>query len=241
MAVKRINKRVFLLFVFSSVLFSQIYGQKNNLPKKETKEDIIVRSSEQINDYLNNKDFLYNTELARTPKTLWQQFLYRIQQIIAEFFYLLEKGGNLVSYIFYAIILFVLIFIILKLLRLNPHHILLRSKKIKMQNLPVFEENINAVDFEKIITEAIQDQNYRKAVRFLYIQFLKILSQNEEIEWKKEKTNKDYKQEMKNSRYISEFSKLTKIYEYVWYGEFTIKEKFFGLVHQDFKQIFNQF
>ena len=241
MTEKRFNKHTVLLFVFLSVFFSVIYGQKSDLPKKETKEDIIVRSSEQITDYLNNEDFLYNTEPARTPETLWQRILYWIQRIIAEFFYLLGKGGNLVSYIFYAIVLTVLIFIILKLLGLSPHHILLRSKKIKMQNLPVFEEDINAVDFEKIIAEAIQDQNYRKAVRFLYIQFLKILSQNEEIEWKKEKTNKDYKQEMKDSIYISEFSKLTKIYEYVWYGEFRIKEKFFNAVYEDFKRIFKNF
>ncbi len=241
MTEKRINKFAFLLFIFLSVFFSVVFGQKSDLPKKETKENIAVRSSEKINTYLNDKDYLYNTEAAQTPETLLQRILYWLLRIIGELFYLLGKGGNLVSYIFYALVLTVLVFIILKLLGLSPHHILLRSKKIKLQNLPVFEEDINTLDFEKIINEAIQNRNYRKAVRFLYIQFLKILSDNEEIEWKKEKTNKDYKQEMKDSMYFSEFSKLTKIYEYVWYGEFKIKESFFNAVYEDFKQIFKNF
>jgi len=233
-----LKKYVFIFFIFLSAFSFFSAGQNINSPKKDTSGIVSIRTSENIHTYLNDKSFLYDTEQAQAPLNLLQRILLWIQQLIFEFFYLLGKGGNLVSYIFYALVLSVLTFIILKLLGLSPHHILLRSKKIKFQNLPVFEEDINTVDFEKIIDEAIKNRNYRKAVRFLYIKFLKILSDNEEIEWKKEKTNKDYKHEMKNSAFFSDFSNLTKIYEHVWYGEFKIKQSFFMTVYEDFTRIF---
>lgn len=223
--------------VFSFNSFGQISGDLI----KDADGILTVRTSENIQNYLNDNFYLYNTEPVQSPETFWQKILFWIQQLIFDFFYLLGKGGNLVSYIFYVVVTATLIFIILKLMGVSPYSLFLRNKKIKLQNLPVFEEDINVFDFEKTINEAIKNKNYRKAVRFLYIKFLKILSENEEIEWKKEKTNKDYKTEMKNSKYSTEFLKLTETYEYVWYGEFKIKNEYFKTVFSDFIRIFNDF
>ena len=241
MLKKGFQIQIFLLLSFISVFSFYAAGQKSDRLKKETDGIISVRTSDKIQDYLNDKDYLYNTEPAQTPESLWQRILFWILQLIAKLIDLLGKGGNLVSYIFYAVVLSVLVYIILKLLGVSPHSLFLRSKKIKSENMPIFEEDINGIDFEKIISEAVENENYRKAVRFLYIKFLKILSDTEQIEWKKEKTNKDYKQEMKSSKFFFEFSKLTNVYEYVWYGEFTIKQAFFHTVFDDFNRIFNDF
>ncbi len=241
MSGKRFKIHFLLLLSFITLFSFYAAGQKSDTLKKETDEIVSVRTSDKTQDFLNDKDYLYDTEPAQNPESLWQRILFWIQQLIFEFLYLLGKGGNLISYIFYALILAALVFVVLKLLGVSPHSLFLRSKKIKMQNIPVFEEDINALDFEKIISEAVENEDYRKAVRFLYIKFLKILSDTEQIEWKKEKTNKDYKREMKSSKFFSEFSKLTKIYEYVWYGEFTIKQTFFYAVFADFNRIFIDF
>ncbi len=231
----------FLLLIFLPVLSFNSYGQKPDSLKKDISGNLNVRTSDKIREYLNDDSFLYDTEIGESPESFWQRILYWFKQLIYEFFCLLGKGGNLVSYIFYAVIFAALVFIILKLMGISPYSLFLRKKKIKLQNLPVFEEDINAVNFEKIISEAVDAGDYRKAVRFLYIKFLKILSENEEIEWKKEKTNKDYKQEMENSKYKKEFSELTKIYEYVWYGEFKINLRLFNKVFSDFTRIFKDF
>jgi len=241
MLKKGVQIQIFLLLSFISVFSFYAAGQKSDCLKKETDGIISVRISDKVLDFLNDKDYLYNTEPAQTPESLWQRLLFWIKYLIAQFFYFLGKGGNLFSYIFYALVLAVLIFVFMKLLGVSPQNLFLRSKKIKPENMPVFEDDINALDFEKIISEAVENENYRKAVRFLYIKFLKILSDTEHIEWKKEKTNKDYKREMKRSKFFSEFSKLTKIYEYVWYGEFKIKQGFFYTVFEDFNRIFNDF
>jgi len=232
---------LFSLFVFLTIFSFNSVGQNSGVLKKDTAGIITVRTSENIQNYLNDDYYLYDTEQAQSPETLWQKILFWIQQLIYEFFYLLGKGGSLVLYIFYAVVTATLIFIILKLLGVSPHSLFLRTKKIKLQDIPVFQDDINAVDFEKTINDAIKNEDYRKAVRFLYIKFLKILSENEEIEWKKEKTNKDYKTEMKNSKYRSEFLNLTETYEYVWYGEFKIKHKIFKTVFSDFNRIFKDF
>ncbi len=241
MHLKRFHIPVFLLFLFMLQFSFYATGQSTDSLKKDTSETINIRTSGKIQKYLNDDYFLYNTEPAQSAKNLWQRIVFWIQQLIFEFFYLLGKGGNLISFIFYAVVLAVLLFIILKLLGVSPHSFFLKTKKIKLSDIPVFEEDISTVDFDKVINLAIKNQDYRKAVRFLYIKTLKLLSEIEEIEWKKEKTNKDYNREMKNSRFFFEFSKLTRFYEYVWYGDFNIKQTFFNTVYGDFNRFFKNF
>ncbi|MEI7487385.1 MAG: hypothetical protein WCJ72_08235 [Chryseobacterium sp.] len=53
---------------------------------------------------------------------------------------------------------------------------------------------------------------------------LKKLSDKKSINWNPEKTNKDYVTELKVPNLKNEFSNLSYIFEYVWYGEFSIDE-----------------
>ncbi|NOZ34536.1 MAG: hypothetical protein GXO80_04470 [Chlorobi bacterium] len=233
--------KVILLFVLSLFLSSEAFSQNNDTIRKDKNSDIQIRSSLKINTYLNDSDFLYDTEPGVSPQTLWQRIWFWIVLLISDLFYFLGKGGNLTAYIFYGLMLFLLVFIILKLMGLSPHHLLMKSRKIHVPDIPVFDDDINAVNFDKIISESVSAEDYRKATRFLYIKFLKLLSENEFIEWKREKTNTDYKREMKNNKYSDEFSYLTKIYEYVWYGEFSISKKFFFSENKRFNRVFNDF
>ncbi len=232
---------IILLFFFLLSLSPETFSQKKNTIRKDNNSDIQIRTSPKINTYLNDSDFLYDTEPVVSPQTLWQRIWFWILGIISEFFYLLGKGGNLTAYIFYGLMLFLLVFIILKLMGLNPHHLLMKSRRILVPDIPVFDDDINAVNFDKIISDALSAEDYRKAIRFLYIKFLKLLSDHEYIEWKREKTNTDYKREMKNNKYSDEFSYLTKIYEYVWYGEFSISKNFFFSENKRFNRVFNDF
>ena len=237
----RISFLKILLGLLFIVLQNVTTAQINNTLKYDKNGKINVRTSEKIQKFLNDDFYLYDTEPSVSPESFWQRIWSWINKIIFEFFYLLNKGGNIVSFIFYGLILALLIFIILKLIGVSPHRIFLRTKKIKVPDIPVYDEDINALDFNKIISEAIEKEDYRKAVRFLYIKFLKILSDTEYIEWKPEKTNKDYNKEMRNTKLYKNFMNLTRIYDYVWYGEFKIKALFFNSVNKEFKSVFKEF
>ena len=216
-----------------------MFSQKEKL-KEDSSGFVKLRTSPKINSYLEDTDFLYDKNESKAPQNLFQRIWYFIVGIISEILYRISEGGNIISFIFYGIMLAALVFVIMKLLELSPHNLLIRSKVAKSSEIPVFEEDIFSIDIDKIIEDAISDKNYRKAVRYLYIKLLKLLTINEIIEWKPEKTNKDYKAEMKKSQHSKTFGKLTKIFEYVWYGEFEIKENKFLSVLDDFESFYGK-
>lgn len=91
----------------------------------------------------------------------------------------------------------------------------------KEKIIPEVSEQVDQVSEEqlrKLVNEALDQGNYRQAIRLYYLLVLKVLDQNEWITWKKEKTNYHYLRELRNSEYASDFNHLTRIYEKVWYG-----------------------
>ncbi len=233
---------IYKILLLCAMLFFAFenFAQKQEEVKTDTNSVVFVRTPEKIQDFLNDDVFLYDTKKAASPQTFFQKVRYRILSLINNFFYFIGKGGNIVAYTFYGLTLFLLVFVILKLAGLSPYNLIIRPKKIKRQDIFISEKDINTTDFDKIISEAVRKGDFREAVRFLYIKLLKLLADKEYVEWKKEKTNKDYKQEMQKNKYAKEFSELTKIYEYVWYGEFDINQDSFNIIYSDYNKLYKR-
>ena len=229
------RKYIYILLIFIFVYKAD--AQKQDSLNYDHNSPIDVRTSEKINDYLNDDYYLYDQELVKPPINLLQ----RILKWIGDIFRFIERGGKPVSYIFYVIMFAILLFVIIKILGLNYQSLFIRSSKIKGHDIDVFDEDIHAIDFDAVIDEAVKNENYRKAVRYLYIKFLKVLTDNELIEWEINKTNKDYRKEMRQSKYFSIFKNLTFVYEYVWYGEFAINYKQFTNFYSGFNQVYKDF
>lgn len=202
--------------------------------------EIKIRTSKGINSYLNDNYYLYDNEPVVAAETWWQKIIKWIVYFVTKFFEFVDKGGKPLAYTFYLIVFGVFIFIIVKLLDLNYQNIFLRSKKIRTPNFEVFDEDIYGINFDKMISDAEKSANYRKAIRYLYINYLKILADNELINWQINKTNKDYEEEMKRSSYFTLHKHLTLIYEYIWYGEFLIDKTQYIKYNSDFKKAFKK-
>lgn len=85
-------------------------------------------------------------------------------------------------------------------------------------------ENISTADFkttnfEKLITAAIEQQEFRLAIRLYYLWFLQRLQEQDKIIWAPEKTNADYNYELKEEHERQEFAYLSYLYNNIWYGE----------------------
>lgn len=111
-----------------------------------------------------------------------------------------------------------------------------QSNPLDYENLA---ENIHAIDFDAAIDEAVSQRNYRLAVRLLYLQTLKHLSNADRIQYKPDKTNRQYVYELANSPLQADFDVLTRQFEFVWYGDFPVDEARFGSIRQQF-QSFNR-
>ena len=82
---------------------------------------------------------------------------------------------------------------------------------------PVRDRNYDAV-----IAKAMGENNYRLAVRYMYLQLLQRLAAGGAIDFAVDKTNTEYLRELTGKPYKEEVAALTRYYDYVWYGEFAI-------------------
>lgn len=120
-----------------------------------------------------------------------------------------------------------------------------RNRKITRQgnieiDLDQIEENLEEVRLENYIQEAIQAGNFALATRLYYLDILKSLSKVNHIKWKKDKTNRDYLNEMRPSLLFDKFQYITLVFENVWYGNRSIEEPSFREIQPHFQSFLSE-
>lgn len=143
------------------------------------------------------------------------------------------------STVYYILIAGILIYAILKLINADISAIARKSSQNKITFTEV-DENIHEMDFDQLINEARAKQNYRRAVRLLYLQSLKKLTDKGLIAWKIDKTNHEYEQELVDNVLHSSFQELTSRFEHICYGDFRIDQALFAQTEPLFQQFNSQ-
>ena len=115
-----------------------------------------------------------------------------------------------------------------------------KAKRLQSQEDMAISEDIFSVDYEQEIEKAIVDQNYRLGVRLMYLHVLRMFSEKNIIQYKIERTNSDYLLQLFNTSYYKDFFRLTRNFEYVWYGKFDISQAAFEMIKQDYSKIKSQ-
>ena len=137
-------------------------------------------------------------------------------------------GSGFFTILAYALIGFLVGFIIY----LSLSNIDIKDKDIKGDSEFIEDhEDIENIDALSLYDKALEEDDYRTAVRMKFIEILQHLSQVKLIKWKIDKTNRDYVRELRGTEYGSKFQKAASIYEEVWYGNTSInKEQFNALI-----------
>jgi hypothetical protein len=135
--------------------------------------------------------------------------------------------------------LFLVILIIAAALGLG--YVLMRLRKntnVQQQTTVQLEEDpteLTQSEFERLLSEALKTGNYREAVRLYFVAVLKELIQLELIRWKKDKTNQAYRNELRGHVLAAQFSQCVRIYEYVWYGHYSLSQETFAPIELQMK------
>ena len=140
--------------------------------------------------------------------------------------------NSAVGIIFLIIAVALFGYIVFKLF-LSNSSFLSRSRKNIASDIAVVEEE-DASDVDSLLRNATKNGNYRLAVRYLYLQSLKRLSERKYIEINTNKTNYEYVTEIRKHKFANEFASLTLQYEYVWYGEYPVDERLFEQIQNSF-------
>lgn len=112
-----------------------------------------------------------------------------------------------------------------------------KKEKALQPDDDILGENIFTIPYKDLLDKACKEGNYRLAVRILYLQTLKILSDRQMIRFQPEYTNIHYLMQLANTDYQQDFSVITRHYEYVWYGKFTISKELYEKLSSDFDKI----
>ncbi|MGZ5190926.1 MAG: hypothetical protein ACXWCZ_07875, partial [Flavisolibacter sp.] len=115
-----------------------------------------------------------------------------------------------------------------------------RSAPISLDEDEILTEDIFKIKYEKEIQSAIVSQNFRLAIRLMYLRTLRELSDRQLIQFTQEKTNSDYLNQLSNTKYYRHFFQLTREFEYTWYGKFQLSQEAFGSVEKDFNDFKQQ-
>jgi hypothetical protein len=170
---------------------------------------------------------------STTAVSLWERFKRWLGFMINR---LLESAFNANWFAILIIILVIvgLVYVILRLLRVDALSILYSNQNSK-PDFSVLHEDIHAMDFEKLVNEALQRKEYRTAIRLLFLQALKLLADRHHILWQPGKTNHDYLEELQAGQLKTGFNELNFYFEYAWYGNFSVNEALYLKVHDLFK------
>jgi len=97
-------------------------------------------------------------------------------------------------------------------------------------------DNLFSLDYDREIATATTAGDYRLAVRLWYLQTLKLLAEKGLIHYRFERTNQDYIAQLSKHTCYREFLRLTRNFEYTWYGHFPLTRDVYAMMQDQFVQ-----
>ena len=204
-----------------NIVFDKI--PRNYVPtlnKREVSEQALTQLQQDEDFWYANKDFKKKETKKATSSNFFGE-LFREKWIKTLLWILI-----IIS--FTAIIIWYLLSLNIRLFRKAPTSI----QALETDKMP---EDIFSIPYDKSIADALKQNNYRLAVRLHYLQTLMHRSQKNLIHFKQDKSNSQYLAQLYNSEHYNEFFKLTRRFEYTWYGQFSLSTEAFEQVQKDFK------
>lgn len=252
-------KRIFLILSFFfcfSISNAQDTLAEAETPKvaaKYTEKDIQI-DSDTVQARTFSKNFKkkytdpeFNYEPKAPERGLWDNIKEWIASVLRRIFSFTDAKTSLkvtviLLRVLAVLVIILVIYLIVKaLINKEGQWIFGKNANKRAIQYSDIEKNIHLLDFQKLIKESIQNGEKRLAIRYYYLWLLKVMAQNNYIEWDIEKTNSDYLYELKNQTQREDFTYLSYLYNYIWYGEFEIDEITFTKAENRFKKSIKTF
>jgi hypothetical protein len=110
-----------------------------------------------------------------------------------------------------------------------------KSRKIAEEETGIETGDIFTINYQHEIDKAVEQNNFRLAVRLRFLRLLRDLSDKNIIQYKQDSTNFDYLVQLRKSALYADFFRLARNYEYSWYGQFEIDKAKYSIIKNDFE------
>ena len=248
--------KIFIIIFLSVLLSAQFcFGQRATSAKDQNlanytdttkrimpaeSEDLIVEvrllPETILEKYKNDPAFNYDNKQEET-----EDWITKIKNWINQQLALLRSSevfSTALDYFYYALAILALILIIRGLIKADRRGLLFGKVSNNQIKIMENEEDINQINFDELISAAIGNKQYKLAIRYLFLKSLKLLSERKLIEFRSNKTNRQYLLEINNSQIASAFQDTTFRFEWIWYGNFPIDEDIMKNSQNDFNKLF---
>ena len=214
-----------LLFLFIAGTFlcrpDFAWAQSQN---DQSQESYVLREfdADKLTDFREQSRYQYDP-LTQAEKGPFQRFL----DSVGRWFRNLIGSGTaetIWDYTWRIILFAVFILFIVKIFGVEPQAIFSRDKAKKGLAYEIDEEKLDLINFDEEIQKSMQSSQWRLAIRLMYLNAIKHLDDGEFIDVRKGKTNHDYLYELSSGAARDNFSNLSFLFDYTWYGHFDASE-----------------
>lgn len=221
--------------IWDPTLFSAI-------PKDEKKPTLYVNNYEEVLSRYQTEDYIYS-ENIKDRISFFEKIFRRIKNWLN---HLIPDSSLTFEEPFYYFLGFIglvlLGFIFYKLIYSGNSFFRKEQSDLSADDigLDYVEKNLMHTNLNPYLTESINNHDYALAIRYLQLMNIQQLAEANLIKWKYSKTNNDLALEIKDSRLQNGFQACTRVFEYVWFGNFKIKSEDFERYQQEFKTFQSQ-
>jgi len=236
--IKKLTIIYFLLFFFCG--FSQQENDSIVIPIDENQVLSLRDFNGDLSEKYTGDEFNYSSQEGEAQNL--------VKRFLNWFFNWIDRsfGINLPPYtikllewLIYILMGGVIIYLFVRFFSGEKFSAVFTKKATSILDINLSEDHIENVDLDALIKSALDEKDYRLAVRYQYLRILKILSQKGIIDWHYDKTNSDYQREIETANVKSGFKDVSYLYDYIWYGEQAIDEHNYETVEARFSTLQN--
>jgi hypothetical protein len=192
-------------------------------------KDTLVIDSAQIAQWQAQNDFDYSRELAGGGMTFTEWMMAQINELLRDLF----GQAWLSDYTWWGLAIAGAVVVGIGVWYVWRFHPGLFMRQRDEQVYEEMEDTIYGIDFDAIISQAVGREDYREAIRMVYLRTLKALSDSQKIDWQPFKTPSQYVREFD----AAAFRTLTTHFLRVRYGYFEATRQLYDEVENLGKEV----
>jgi len=196
---------------------------------------VVVRQPDPklIDSYRTQKEFIYTQSPVDTS------FLRQLCEYIKKRFKFLWNFSEAMPLIYKIFLGGLVVFLLfLAITKTHLYKVFYSDKEIESPGYEFANTVDPSFDFDEAIRIQMSQQQYRVAIRLLYLKVINQLRVKEYIHFSKEKTNVDYLRDLTNEDFKAQFYAITTIYNHIWYGDVEIAEDQFLRFEKSFQSFY---
>lgn len=233
---KRFISYILFLFLFLIPGFPGISLFASELSMVDSSK-VVVRQPDAkfIDSYRSQKEFNYLGQ-PLLEKNLFNQLI----KYLIDKFKSWKQYSHLIPMIFKMLMwMLILLTFLIIITKTKLYKLFYTDQEIENPAFVFSNPDEQTIDFDEAIRLQINQQQYRLAIRLLYIKGISLLRSKELIHFSKEKTNVDYWCDLTDADLKSGFYRVTSIYNHVWYGDVEIEEDQYLRFEKSFQSFYS--